>query len=125
MKYLGFITIALIAIAITYHGCTYDVLTEPIQPEFCDTATVTYNNQVKAIIDNHCTYSSCHSGGAPGNFTQYNGLKSRVDNGKIEERVLNLKNMPPSYVPAGEPDSLTTEQLEIISCWLSQGAPEG
>ena len=62
-------TIAL-AFFLSLGACDYNKLPEPEPPEFCDTADVTYNNQIKAIVDNSCAYSGCHDGaggiGRPG-----------------------------------------------------------
>lgn len=74
-------------------------------------ATITYAINVKPIIDNNCI--QCH--GAGGNFpnlTTYNGVSANAS--KVNSEVVNRR------MPLG--GSLTTEEIEAISCWVSAGA---
>ena len=110
-------------------NCTDDKLPEPIPPSFCDTTVTSYNLNIKPIIDNNCAYSGCHldSPIAPGNFSSYTGLEIFLST--FEERVIIEKDdeehgMPPFYAPAGRPQDLTEEELELITCWVEAGYPE-
>ncbi len=77
---------------------------------------------IKPIIQLACSYQGCHERGASiGNFTDYNVLKSYVDNQKFFKRVIDNKDMPPSNATLG-PKSLTTEEIAQLQCWLDQGA---
>ncbi len=83
----------------------------------CD--TVTYAKHVLPIINASCAFSGCHVAGFPlGDFTSYAGVKIKVDEGKIRQKVLLDKSMPKTPTPP-----LTQKQLDIISCWLEKGAP--
>lgn len=100
-------------------ACSFDKVEPVEQADFCDTLTVSYNLQIKDIVTTNCAYVGCHIGGFPsGDFTTYEGMLSRLENGEIERRTVNLLDMPPL------PDTLSANDLEIFSCWISKGYPE-
>jgi len=73
---------------------------------------------IKPIINANCTSSSCHGAGSSnGDYTTYAGLKAKADNGSLDERVLQKKDMPKS-APA-----LSLDDRKKIKCWLLNGAP--
>lgn len=121
------ITILGIAIA----SCKHDpVIPDPPDPiPFCEQASPTYNDTIRTIVNLSCSYAGCHASGAGiGDFTTYSGMLSRLDNGKIKERVIDMKEdanlgMPPNYATVG-PIDLTDEQLELFQCWLDSDYPE-
>ena len=86
---------------------------------YCDTASPTYDNTVKAIIDLNCaTASSCHGAGSSfGVFTSYSAVNSKVSTGSFKNRVITQKNMPPNA-------TLSATTLEKLQCWLDKNAPE-
>ncbi len=111
-------------------ACDSEVL-EPSQG--CEDATATYSTNVKPIIDLTCAYSGCHNGGggAPGNYTTYEGLLIAVQNGAFVNRVIDQVanpaiGMPPdqSIYPNSQQDDLSPEQMEIIQCWIDSGFEE-
>ncbi|MEI6411486.1 MAG: hypothetical protein WCR52_19005 [Bacteroidota bacterium] len=85
--------------------------------------SITYNNQIKTIINSSCAYAGCHNGdvnsSAPGNYTTQAGLTDVTSNGKLNNRVVTLKDMPPSN--ATGPKTLTDAQLQLMKCWIQQG----
>lgn len=83
----------------------------------CSTISSGYASNIKPIIDGNCLSSGCHNAGsANGDFTTYAGLKAKVDNGSIDNRVIQQKNMPLN-------NPLATDELKKIKCWLNSGAP--
>ncbi len=94
----------------------------------CPEDIVAYDTNMKAIVDLNCAYSTCHDGGggAPGNYTSYEGMRIDIDRGIIETRVLlasgDLK-MPPDYADLG-PTDLSEEDLRLFICWIEGGYPE-
>ncbi len=91
--------------------------------------TAPYQTVVKPIIQTYCNGQggqSCHitpsNQGAPGDFTTYAGLKEKVENGTIQSRVLNLKDMPPTY--SNGPTAMTAEDLESFRTWINNGAQD-
>jgi uncharacterized membrane protein len=83
----------------------------------CTTIPATYNTNVQTIINTKCAITGCHnSSGAGGTvLTTYANVKLKTD--RINQRVIKDKTMPPG-------GGMTTEQLNILSCWISNGAPQ-
>ena len=102
-------------------SCTYDKAELPPPPpppviNLCDTLNVTYSGTIASIMNANCNASGCHSAGSPyGDFTNYSGVKAKVDNTTFKERVIIQKNMPPSY-------PLSQGDLDKLNCWLEAGA---
>ncbi len=77
-----------------------------------------YSSTVKQIISKKCGISGCHvSGSALADFTNYEDLKKRAENGRMQLNVFELKIMPPPSA-----DSLTVDEQEKLKCWLNNGA---
>ncbi len=112
-------------------ACTSDKLPEPEPPAFCDTLQVSYNLQVKQIIDTNCATPGCHRAGsiAPGNYTDFSGLSPFLTDREFRRFVIDLRNdpdlgMPPNWPTNPGPMDLTQEEFDIISCWVEAGYPE-
>lgn len=83
----------------------------------CSSISSTYSASIKPIINSNCTLSGCHNAGSSnGDYTTYNGLKTIADNRKLEDRVLNKKDMPSS-------NGLSLDLRKKIKCWIEAGAP--
>ena len=79
-----------------------------------------YGTDIAPIINAKCALSGCHvSGSSFGDFTVYEELKQRADNGRIKKNVFELKTMPPSTQT-----QLTDTEKEKLQCWLDNGAPQ-
>ena len=77
--------------------------------DFCKTRS--YSLHVKTIIDVNCV--QCHGqGGNFPNLTTFNGIKNNASAIKSETES---RRMPQGF-------SLTTEEIQTISCWVSEGA---
>lgn len=122
--YLSVLSLLLLVTSCYFQSCTSDKgeVPKPI-------TTVSYQTDIKPIIQTYCNGQggqSCHvtpsNQGAPGDFSTYAGLKAKVDNGTIQSRVFNLKDMPPTY--SNGPTALTAEDLETFKTWVNNGAPE-
>lgn len=84
----------------------------------CDGTTQTWNGGVATIINTNCATSGCHNAGSnDGDFTNYSGIQSSLQNGRFESRVLDRKSMPPN-------GSLADSVLAKLQCWYEQGTPE-
>jgi hypothetical protein len=111
------------AIYLPLSSCYYNNL-EDITPKkeikYCDTAVVSFSNTVVPILQTHCAnppFPNCHHW-----VTNYTDLKNYIDLGRFEDRVLIKKDMPvPNNTDNAPP--LSAQELEILECWLSQGAP--
>jgi len=131
-KTLIFISFLLIiAFSLVETACTSDQLLEPPPLEFCDTLMVSYNLQVKDIIDTNCAFSGCHVVGssAPGNYSSFRTLEPFLTDREFRRFVVDLRNdpelgMPPNRESNPGPKDLTEEEFTIISCWIEAGYPE-
>ncbi len=85
----------------------------------CDTSGY-YTDDIAPMMTAKCAMPGCHVAGfSSGDLTTYIGVKAKVDNGSMKNRVVNLKNMPPAGNPA-----LTDLELKHLNCWLNKGAPD-
>lgn len=83
----------------------------------CSKINSSYSSDIKPIIAANCLSSGCHNAGsANGDLTTYTGLKAKADNGSLDNRVIQQRNMPPS-------GSLAIDDLKKIKCWLNSSAP--
>jgi len=91
-------------------------------PTKCETLDVKYSVDIVPIMEATCSIEGCHVADFPaGDYTMYEEIKQRIDGGAFKTRVVDEKNMPPENT-AG-PESLTDDEIEIIECWLADGAP--
>ena len=109
-------------------ACTNDQLAEPPPLALCDTLVVSYDLQVKTIIDNNCAFAGCHVAGsnAPGNYASYNSMKPFLTDNEFKRFVIDLANdpdigMPPNWETNPGPKDLTTEEFDVLSCWVESG----
>lgn len=119
----SFLLLCLFTFCLGIFACSKDddPDTDP-EPGLCETLDVKYSVDIVPIMTATCAIEGCHVGDFPtGDYTIYEEIKQRVDGGTFEARVVTEKDMPPTYTTG--PESLTDEQLEIIECWLADGAP--
>lgn len=75
---------------------------------------VSFSTQIQPIIDTKCAISGCHNGdnGAERNWTVFSNVKANA--GNIKTRTEN-RTMPLT-------GSLSQEQIDLIACWVDEGA---
>lgn len=99
-----------VCMIILFQSCTND----KFETDLC--ASVSYVETIQPIINMKCAVSGCHvSGFQPGDFTNYQVLKQKVDDGKLQLVVFDLKIMPPV-------NKLSDEETSIVKCWIANGA---
>ena len=82
-----------------------------------DCSTVTFSADIAPIIASKCATTGCHnSGSVVGDYTTYDGLKDKAQNGVMEQEVITDKTMPQS-------GSLSQDELDKFQCWFDDGAP--
>lgn len=92
----------------------------PIMKTGSQTCKSRYVADIKPIIMIKCATDGCHESNFPfGNFTSYSELKIRIDNGRIRTLVFENDLMPPANSV-----KLSTDELEILKCWIDDGAIE-
>src|SRR6185295_17191487 len=99
MKPVKFISVALMIFSsCTFHKADYVIKPPPLN----DSVIISYQNDIVLILKTYCygkgypndnSQQLCHvsntNQGSLGDFTTYQGLKEKVDNGTIESRVFN------------------------------------
>ncbi|MBC7776283.1 MAG: cytochrome c [Phycisphaerae bacterium] len=108
----------LLVIGLSWQGCKKDDNDGP--PCTLTNPDLSYTKNIKAIIDQQCI--SCHvtGSGVPGivgDYTTYEGIKSRLDNGKVLDRVVVKKDMP-------QGGGMSQAQRDSINCWIAAGYPK-
>lgn len=106
------------ALAFMVSSCYYDIGEElyPTDPNDCKTDSLTYDDDIKILINNSCAVSGCHVAGAQTPFlTTYAEVKANTSG--IQQRAIVQGDMPPSG-PLSACDKKKLEQ------WIADGAPE-
>ena len=106
-------------------SCTFDKgeLPKPIP-----VTIISYATDIKPILVTYCYgqgIQTCHvtpsNQHAVGDYTTYAGLKTHIDNGTIQTRVLTPGGgMPPSTSTG--PTALAPDDLEKLRTWVNNGA---
>ena len=115
-----FILSGLLFFQLSQTACTNDKLVDPdtIPNEFCDSMTVTYNDQIKPIIDASCAYTGCHvQGFGWGDYTNFDGMTPYLNDSKFKKEVIITMDMP-------QGDMLSATDFELVECWVLQNYPE-
>ncbi|GJM28904.1 MAG: hypothetical protein DHS20C17_15390 [Cyclobacteriaceae bacterium] len=79
---------------------------------------ISYTDHIKPILSSKCVIPQCHDGvdRSIRNFTIFGIVRARA--GQIKQRI-NDYSMPPSSADS----RLTSQEIDIISCWVDAGAP--
>ena len=85
----------------------------------CPDEPVSYDEQVHPIVTTKCAIQDCH-GSDPDlpNWADFDTFQEGARNGNVKNYVVN-RIMPPDFSHAGP---LSQEQINIIACWVDQGA---
>lgn len=73
---------------------------------------VSYESSIKSIIANSCATTSCHGGSVSPDLRTFSTIQSKASS--IKTRTGN-KSMPKG-------SSLTQEEIDLIACWVDDGA---
>lgn len=109
-------------------GCSNDDGTDPVEEEpveeedptnnddDCITTDMTYNGEIKTLINTSCATASCHAGNnnLPSLATYQDVVALK---GRVEARALDAQTMPPAG-PLADCD------MKKLQAWLNDGAPE-
>ncbi len=100
-------------------GCYYDVESELYPNANCNTpAEVSYATHVAPLVASKCAFSGCHIDGdvSGADLDTYEGVKSKIDDGSLEDRTIVQRNMPGS-------GPLPRCEIDLLQAWINQGAP--
>lgn len=99
-------------------ACTYDNEEDLFGETACSTEALSLQNNIQPIMAANCAIPSCHvAGGQFPNFTNKSNIIANAS--EIKTRTRN-RTMP----PASSGKSLTSEQIQQITCWVNSGAPD-
>ena len=105
-----------IGLIVSFSSCETNVEEETIvedmqQMEEEETCEASFADDVNPIIESKCL--SCHSGTQFPDLRTYQGVSSNA--GIVKTQVVNRT------MPIG--GTLTNAEIELISCWVDNGAP--
>ena len=108
--------ISALILVVVLTGCYYDK-EEVLYPGATDCTTLnpSFAAHVMPIIQTSCAIAGCHdatSGNKGGPFINYTQVKDKAST--IRSQILS------GAMPQGS--SLTAQQIQVISCWVSSGA---
>ncbi len=118
-----FIVVAM-CLSLTFIACDDDEDTNepPGGGDPCETIGRTLSMDVMPILDQTCAIPNCHVDGfINGDFTVFEELRIFADNGTLVSQITSGA-MPPSNTTG--PTEVTDEELEIIQCWIADGAQD-
>lgn len=120
----NYIFLFLVCIAGMLFSCSKEqgellVAEPPPPPGICDTMVVKFSTHIQPIIQAKCLNLGCHGTGyASGDLQVYAGVKVKVDNGSLNDRLLVKKDMPPPAAAV----KLSDTELQQVKCWIEKGA---
>lgn len=79
--------------------------------------TVSFQSEINTIINTSCAIPGCHNGdnGASRNWTIFSNVE---DNAQALRARTTARTMP----PPGSGVTITDEEIDLIACWVQQGA---
>jgi hypothetical protein len=99
----------------------HEIWEEPPTPPPTDECpvAVSYATQVAAIVNTKCAISGCHNGdnGQDKNWTVFSTFQQNAQD--VKDRINRLPGTPGRMPAVG---TLTSEQIQTITCWVDQGA---
>ena len=105
-------------------SCTKDVGKKAVVKTltFCDTQAVTYNSQVKNILDLNCAVTGCHAGSNPSGILldSYSTARFEFESGKGFCSINFSDGCNPMPYPIGSP-KLSDSLIRILTCWKDKG----
>ncbi|HYJ62978.1 MAG TPA: cytochrome c [Parafilimonas sp.] len=128
LKKFVFVVTAFLACIIIFDGCVYDKADQQYPSTGnCDTTGITYNVEIKAILDANC--KDCHNGTASIsgiNLYDYStmsglALDGHFTYGTLLSAVMHQGGAP--FMPNGRP-MLQDCDIKKIAAWVHSGAPE-
>ena len=103
-------------------SCTSDNVDDKYGPgSACDTAVVTFSQDIKAIIGQNC--EGCHNGNSASgglNLAGHSNIQSSALGGGLMDRIERPASDPLSMPPGGP---LSDCDQNKLTAWINQGAP--
>ncbi len=110
---------ATLAVCLMLAGCPG--FGDRVRGDACETGEVTFEQDVKPILERACSGGACHNNVLPPLFVNdYSTAVQSAD--RIRVRGIEEQTMPP---PGAGTDLLTEEESCVILAWIEQGTPQG
>jgi mono/diheme cytochrome c family protein len=109
-----------VLLTVLMFNCSYNNEDDLVEDDPVVEEMVTYNGQVKSIIDTNCI--ACHNNppvnGAPMSLITYQDLRNAVENGNLMARIST--NDIGAVMPPGGP-RLPQNLIDLIAQWQADG----
>lgn len=110
-------------IILLFSACYKNSLEELSDQGDCKTADISYNNDIRRIINIHCNISGCHNASTVETFplVSYQQLKAEVTSGlllKVINHEPGVEAMPKNV------SKLADCYIQQITSWVNAGAPD-
>ncbi len=119
---LGGVATILMILLSCFFSCEYNSEEELYGLENCDTTDVTWEGQIKAILQQNCV--ECHNAEKHYNEVRHDTYEEElkvVNDGRLNGVVNHLAGYP--QMPYQRPQ-LPDCELNLINAWIEKGAPE-
>lgn len=116
---LKFIPFLLVIGLISFASCATNNVEEILTS--CETESQSFAADIQPIFISNCATPGCHLGATPAGGTELNTfalIKSRVDAGRVQDRINNASNPMPPFGLMADCDR------NKINSWINDGALE-
>jgi len=102
-------------------ACVNHDIDAPVIVSCADETAISFEINVRPIINSNCAISGCHNGDLDNNLN-WTILKNFQDHaGEIKRRITLPLSDSDKMPRVGK---LTYDQIKVISCWVEQGAKD-
>lgn len=99
---------------------------DPDPIDLCPTDGITYNQDVKSLLDTSCAFAGCHSAdsaGSIGSLANYADAVDFVASGRLLGAINHEEGFKPMPYPAGT-SKISDCNIDVITAWINDGTPE-
>ena len=121
MKKIILTATVIAALLVACKGTKETVSTTPVAPLDCTSKTLSYQTDIKPIIETNC--SRCHNANekAGYNFLKIESVKKAATSGVLLGTIKHQKGFPKMPAYAAKLDQTSIDKIE---CWINNGMKE-
>lgn len=123
-KQIPVIAMACMAVIWIFTGCYYDNREElyPVGPGSCDTLDMSFQKDIKPIMDKQCATAGCHASLLPTGYdlSTYAGVYLLIPSGRF---LASIDHTGPFPMPKDLP-KMDDCSIAKIAAWIHTGAPD-
>lgn len=105
--------------SLLFTACVSHDLEGPVNVSCDDFRTVSFNDDIKPIVNSNCAFTGCHNGDLGGDLN-WTVLQNFQNHATEVKRRITLPPSDPEKMP--RIGKLNYEQISLITCWIEQGA---